>query len=93
MRIRVSEKYYDTTPHLLNVYDREARKMAFRAKSEEEYIEWKAVLRAKFREVSGMSRLETCQLKSQLVETTDMGDYVREKVLLQNPTSGCPFMY
>ena len=34
--------------------------MAFRAKSEEEYIEWKAVLRAKFREVSGMSRLETC---------------------------------
>lgn len=47
--------------------------MAFRAKSEEEYIEWKAVLRAKFREVSGMSRLETCQLKSQLVETTDMG--------------------
>lgn len=83
MRIRVSEKYYDTTPHLLNVYDREARKMAFCAKSEEEYIEWKAVLRAKFREVSGMSRLETSQLKSQLVETTDMGDYVREKVLLQ----------
>lgn len=84
--------FYDTTKHLLDVYDKEARKMAFSASSKDEFETWKAALREKFREISGMSRMETCALMPHSLEKTAMDGYTREKIIIQTePDVWMPF--
>lgn len=83
MSLENEKVFYDSTKHLLDVYDRESRTMRFDAASKDEFETWKIALRNKFREISGMSRMETCELLPQILEKTKMEGYTREKIIIQ----------
>lgn len=83
MRTLHVDKYYDTTEHLLKVYEREARKLGLKAENLREYGEWKESLRARLREITGISRMEKCDPSPVLQESVQLDGYRRDKLLLQ----------
>lgn len=78
-----TEKYYATIERLLDKFDRESRKLAFQARTIPEHEAWRKELRAKLREISGISKLHSCELASQLLESVQMDGYRRDKVVIQ----------
>ena len=58
MRTIHTEKYYTSMKHLLDVFDREARKMGMQAENIEEFEKWKKNVRDKLRDITGINKME-----------------------------------
>lgn len=92
MRTIHIDKYYTSTGHLLEVYDRESRKLGLKAESIAEYEEWKKAARARLSDITGICRMEKCGLKAQRLESVQMDGYRRDKMLIQTePDVWMPF--
>ncbi len=86
------EKYYTSMEHLLDVFQKHARAMGFRAETVPEYARWKLELRNKLRQMTGLDTMETCELKPQRLESIQMDGYRRDKLLIQTePDVWMPF--
>jgi Dienelactone hydrolase family. len=84
--------YYTSTGHLLDVYDRNSRKYRFDATTVKEFNGWKSKVRTLLKDITGISRMECCELKPQLIESSRLGGYTREKFIIQTePDVWMPF--
>ncbi|MDO8685823.1 MAG: alpha/beta hydrolase family protein, partial [Clostridiales bacterium] len=83
MRTIHTEKYYTSIEHLLHVFDREYGKLGFKAENIPEYEDWKTKVRFKLAEITGICRMESSELKPELLETIQLNGYRREKMLIQ----------
>lgn len=68
--------------HLIKVFERDGRKLGFKAESISEYEEWKKTLKEKLFEITGLSRMEKCELMPELLESVQMDGYRRDKFLI-----------
>jgi hypothetical protein len=75
--------YYTSLKHILILFDKESRKLGFKSETKDEYDKWKFELREKLKDISGINKAERCELSSKLLESTDMGGYRRDKIILQ----------
>lgn len=78
-----TEEYYPALKHMINVFDRAARKMRLLAATTPEFVAWKANVRAKLADITGLSRMETCSLSPRLLESVHMDGYRRDKLVIQ----------
>ncbi|MCL2360875.1 MAG: alpha/beta hydrolase family protein [Defluviitaleaceae bacterium] len=83
MKIKPTPYYYTSQTHLSNIFDAEARQLPCQAGSIEAYSLWKATVRAKLREITGISQMKTCDLEPQLLSTAQLEGITREKWLIQ----------
>lgn len=60
-------------------------RMAFRVRTRREWKSWQSALRKKLRELSGISKMSSlrCELAVKADSAEDMGDYTRQRLLLQ----------
>jgi hypothetical protein len=77
------KEYYTSSRYLLNLYDRNSRKLALKAKNIEEYETWKRHLREILKEITGINTMNTCPLLPQLLESVQLEGYRRDKVIIQ----------
>jgi len=64
--------------------------MAFDARTRDEWRRWRGDLRAKLRELLGMPDA-TCPLATELVEERDLGDHIRQKIVIDSePNASVP---
>ncbi len=85
-------EYYTSLEHLEDIFDRNARQMAFAAENLQEAEAWKKDLRERLREITGISRLVRAELSPRLLETVRKDGYSREKWLIQTePDIWMPF--
>ena len=83
MRTIHTEKYYTSTEYLLKVFEQNSRKMGLSAESITEYEEWKKNTRIKLSDITGISKMEKCDLCPQLLETEQLDGYKRDKMIIQ----------
>jgi len=83
MRIKPTPNYYTSLTSLCNIFDAEARKLPCQTESMEAYISWKTSIRTKLCDITGISRMQTCDLQPQLLSTTQLDGIKREKWLVQ----------
>ena len=92
MKIKPTPHYYSSLTHLCNIFDAEARKLPCQTESIEAYNSWKATVRAKLLDITGISRMKTCDLAPKLLDTTQLDGIKREKWLIQTePDVWMPF--
>jgi len=92
MRTIHTEKYYTSMKHLLDVFDREARKMGMQAENIEEFEKWKKNVRDKLRDITGINKMEMCSLDPQIIESEQIDGYTRDKMIIQTePDVWMPF--
>lgn len=85
-------KYYTSIPGLADRFDRTAGQWGFQAASLEEYEAWKTSTRARLGELIGMTRMDMCDLRPELLESVQLENYRREKWLIQvEPDVWMPF--
>ena len=77
------EKRLQPAYGLWRQYTPEKANYAFRAQNVKEAGSWQRKTRAALAKVVGLCRLQPIDPKPRLIERTDKGDYVREKVVLQ----------
>ncbi len=83
MSSKGKERYYTIEEHLLKVYDKNSRKLGFAAESTQEHQEWKERLRKVLSEISGLTKMETSDLKPEVLEVEQCDGYLRKKVIIQ----------
>lgn len=84
--------FYTSYERLLQEYDQCGRKDAFQKDGRTHFSEWKERTRTDLKNLSGISRTETCPLEPQKLEETDCGTYRREKWVIQTePGVWMPF--
>lgn len=91
-----ADKYYTSIENLTNSFDRESRQMGlnvqFKVNSIPHYDYWKKILRMKLIEITGMGRMEKCELMPELLETVQLERYRRDKFIIQTePGVWMPF--
>lgn len=74
--------YYSSLGHLKNLYDEKGRAYAFKANNTDEYVIWKAALRARLKAITGLSDMQSCDLQAKVVESKALEGYKREKVVI-----------
>ncbi|UVI31975.1 alpha/beta hydrolase family protein [Paenibacillus spongiae] len=75
-----TDRYYTSTEQLMRVYDTNSRRMGLADEPAiDEYKEWRSNLVAKLREITGLNQMERCPLEPELIESTQMDGYRREK--------------
>lgn len=82
----MERKYYTSFSSLQKKYAEQSRRLGFKADNIDEYEKWKNELRDKLSDITGISRIEACELKSELLESVQMDGYRRDKVILQTET-------
>src|SRR4051812_39368466 len=80
-------KYYTTMEHLVQIFDQSLRKYAFNAKDISEYEDWKKKLRGALCDITGINKMQKCALAPQILETSQMDGYRRDKILLQTESN------
>ncbi len=70
--------YYTALEYYLKLFDDGKREYAFRAETAEEYAAWKKALRARLREITGLTRCIPCVPKNEHVRTEEMGAFRAE---------------
>jgi dienelactone hydrolase len=78
-----TEKYYTSLKHIMDEYDREARKLGLRVGNISDYDTWKKSVRSKLMEITGIDRMEKCELEPVLLESCQLNGYKREKKIIQ----------
>lgn len=87
-----TNQYFTATEHLLNVFDKTTKSLAFHAADRDQYNQWKRQAREKLQEIIGLNRMEVCELKPQRLELEQLDGYRREKWLIQTePDIWMPF--
>lgn len=76
-------KYFTSSKHITELYDKHHREMGLRAETVDEYEIWKTGLREKLRHITGMNSMESCELLPQPVESVQLDGYKRNKVVIQ----------
>lgn len=79
----MEQKYYTTLSSLQRIYKKHSRSLGLSATNSEEYEAWKKILRKKLSDITGISRIEPCELKSELLESIQMDGYRRDKVIIE----------
>ena len=64
-------------------FDRLGRRLAFRARTRQEWRRWRAALRRKLRELTGYAAMRRAPLRPCLTERQSVGEFVRERVEIQ----------
>lgn len=87
---------FDYDKHVRTLYDAASRRYGFYATTPEELAIWQSNFRRALRKALGLPRMEAYLARhnptDDLVESADMGDYVREKWYLNvEPTVSLPF--
>lgn len=86
------DQYFSSLKHMLDIFDKNARQLGYNAKSIHEAAEWKENLRAKLREITGISKMQLCNPEPQLTELKEFADFRRERWLIQTePDVWMPF--
>ena len=75
--------YYTTLDYYLDLFDRSEREYAFKAKSLEEYNEWKRALRMRLSEIAGLNRCMPCVPVHELVRVEQVEGFHAEYHVLQ----------
>jgi dienelactone hydrolase len=75
--------YYTTLEHLLNLYKEQGRKYGLKAQNVSEFEIWKNKVREKLKEISGISKMKSCELSCKLISSTRLNGYRRDKVIIQ----------
>lgn len=76
----------------MHVFDNTDRELAFRAGNGDEYGQWKERARQTLRDITGLSRMQHCELQPVRLENEQMDGYRREKWLIQTePDVWMPF--
>lgn len=83
MRTIKTEKYYTSMENLLDVFEKESRRNGFIPSDEEDYLKWKKNLRSVLLDITGISKMEKCDLEPQITESVDFDGYRRDKVLIK----------
>lgn len=84
--------YFTATEHLSKIYEKTEKKLAYRASDPGQAERWKRQARDTLRELTGIDRMEWCELTPMLVEREQMDGYRREKWLIQTePDIWMPF--
>lgn len=83
MRVLHVDTYYTSMEHLLKVFDRDARKLGFAAKNPQQYEEWKSKVRLKLTEITGIEKMERCELSAVIMESEQLDGYRRDRILIQ----------
>lgn len=83
MRTLQIENYYASTKHLLDLFCKESRKMGFKASNVKEFDNWKQSLRDKLSMITGLYKMEKCELKPTIIESVVLEGYRRDKIILQ----------
>lgn len=78
-----TSKYYTIREHMLEFYDENSRKYAFKAKNAQEFETWKKELRAVLADLSGIARMKACSLEPQLLESENLEGHRRDKMIIQ----------
>lgn len=92
MRTIPTERYYIALEHLMDVFDRSGKKSGFQARSFSEFETWKTTARTKLAEITGINRMERCDLQPVLLESVKMDSYRRDKMIIQTePDVWMPF--
>jgi hypothetical protein len=92
MRTIPTETYYTSLEHYMNVFDETARSYALSAREYSEYAVWKANVRNKLVEISGINRMNSCDLLPRQLESVQLAGYRREKWIIQTePDVWMPF--
>lgn len=92
MRTIHETTYYTSLDRLLKVYDREAAKARFKGRDSRQFKEWKQDFHRQLEELTGITRMESCELVPELLESVQMDGYRREKLIIQTePDVWMPF--
>jgi dienelactone hydrolase len=75
---------YTTLPSLQHVYDTAPRRLAFRARTRDEWAEWRHALSGKLVELLGGFPSDRPRLNAVLLETREEADFRLEKVAFQS---------
>lgn len=75
---------YTTLPSLWRQYDTQPRKLAFRARTREEWARWRQALQGKLVELLGGFPPQRCDLAPVLLESREEAGYRLEKVVFQS---------
>ena len=87
-----TKRYYTMENYFVNRMRRFGRQMSNRSETVEEHIAWKNELRARLREAIGLNRMQTCDLKPEVLEETACDGYTRRKIVIQTePEVYMPF--
>ena len=75
--------YYTIQNYLLDFYDENNRKFGFFGNTKEELLNWQRDIRLKLSEILGISKMKSCDLKPNIIETQKFNGYTRKKVVIQ----------
>lgn len=78
-----NNRYYTSLKHLLNLYDERGRKYAFGAQSISKHEAWKKEVREKLKEISGINKMQSCDLSPKFISSVKLEGYRRDKVVIQ----------
>lgn len=86
------DKYYTAMASLADRFDRVARKLRYNAADLTAHEAWKTSVLSKLGDITGLTRMETCDLQPERLETVQLDGYRREKWLIQTePGVWMPF--
>ncbi|MGL6174168.1 MAG: dienelactone hydrolase family protein [Cellulosilyticaceae bacterium] len=75
--------YYTCMEQLIEVFEREGRKKKLVAHTLSEFESWKLEVRELLIQLTGINKMQWCELKTQVIERVELEEFIREKVLLQ----------
>ncbi len=83
---------YTSLASLRQTFDQVARKYPFSAKDIAGHSGWQREVREILRDITGLSRMRSCPLQPQLLESVSCSGYRRDKLLIQTePDNWMPF--
>ena len=74
---------FSMLPYMRRRYSSVGRKLAFNAKTVEEWRAWRGKLRRKVKELTGMTTMQRAPLKPKVTGSLEVGEFVRERVEIQ----------
>ncbi|MFQ6115114.1 MAG: alpha/beta hydrolase family protein, partial [bacterium] len=78
------QRNYSTLHYLREVHDRIKPLLSFRAQNEKDWQEWREGLKGKLLELLGEFPADRCPLNAEVLERTELEDYIREKVVFES---------
>ena len=75
--------YYTCGERLVDIFDEKGRTLKFDSNSLLEYENWSDTLEKKLREITGIGRIQSCELSPRVLEARQMDGYIREHVIIQ----------
>ncbi len=67
----LSDQYYTSTESLLDIYEKDSRKMGYYCENLQDHNLWKSVLRKKLRNITGITKMKRCKLQAKKLESVD----------------------